>query len=563
MGKKDLKSLTWLSAAVVTVFCLSVFAFVEHDRDHVAGAPSWGRLFSTGVSSKKWRPVVHSVSVPYGSHALFAPFQRCDIVAIMAGWHSTPPVKVEPGNLAYSGRYTHWKSRAQACIAGLSDQGRLDSAREYERWIASYERHQENTDQPSPGPIPVDLAGAVGGAPPAAFRGIQNLYTVRLPGVWEPMMFADHPVDPDYPFLINPTGVADEGTPMLARSDLDHVMRASGLSHEQRLVFRKVSEKEGGFEAVNTYDTGYVSVGFIQFAAMKSGNGSLARLLMRMRAQSPSEYRHYFQHFGVDVDDQECLCTVDPSTGRVLHGDDAVADIISDKRLTAVFYHAGACSPAFQQAQLKQALDEYYAPAHSFSVAAAEVVDYTDPDRPVVTHYYGDEALASAHAMVAARNAQPWTPPSRLGAGQEPTEMPAIPSIEDSPSALPGNAALKPSPGYTGPHYVFVRLANLAGLYGDVFRSEAGRTAITDRCVQRGYDVGPAKQGLQAKFVDGINLVSSGGPLTLKDLASHEADLIPIVQNRILVLADSELTQPRGIPRLARALDRNKQPRRL
>jgi len=140
--------------------------------------------------------------------------------------------------------------------------------------------------------------------------------------------------------------------------------------------------------------------------------------------------------------------------------------------------------------------------------------------------------------------------------------MPEIPSIEDNSSARSGNAALKPAAGYTGPHYVFVRLANLQGQYGDVFRSEAGRTAITDRCVQRGYDVGPTKEGLQAKFVDGINLVSSGDPVTLKDLASHEADLIPIVQNRILVLADSELTQPPGIPRLASALDR-KRPHRI
>jgi hypothetical protein len=110
-------------------------------------------------------------------------------------------------------------------------------------------------------------------------------------------------------------------------------------------------------------------------------------------------------------------------------------------------------------------------------------------------------------------------------------------------------------PQYTGPHYSLVLLPDLQGTYGEVFRTEAGRTAITDRCVQRGFDVGPAKQGLLAKFTEAVGFVSQGQKVTIKSLAAHEADLIPIVQNRIMVLGDPDLSQPVQ-RRFAKAIDR-------
>lgn len=560
----------WLTAAIAIVGGFSFAARVEHSRGQIirsrvrAIAPlGWRLQESKRVAMTPRRNFRPAVQVPFGPHSLFAPFQRRDVLAVISHWRSVPPVVVRPGDLAYSTRYNHWKSRAQAFINALNDEGRSDAARADQAWLEAYERSQADPAAPAPRPAPSDLVASAGGEPPAAFRGVQNTYTVALPFVAGRFTFVDHPVDPDYPYLLDPSGVADEGTPVFTRADVSHVMRAAGLNHDQRVVFRKVSEKEGGFEAINTYDTGYVSVGFIQFAAMRGGNGSLARVLERMKTDNLAEYRHYFEKFGVDVDENRCLCVIDPSTARVLHGADAVDAIRRDKRLTAVFYHAGAGSPGFQQAQIAMALDEYYAPSHSFRVAAAEVVDYSDPAHPARTYYYGDDAVASAQASAASRNARPWNPPAPVRpVAAETAQAPQVASTSavDAPQSqlsVPADTgAATPSAPVRrqGPRCQFVRLPDLAGQYGDVFRSEAGKTAITDRCVQHGYDIGPTQEGLRAKLVEAIDQVAGGQRMTVADLAARERDLIPIVQNRILVLADSDLGQPGPSPRLARAL---------
>ena len=358
--------------------------------------------------------------------------------------------------------------------------------------------------------------------PITAFKGVRNAYTVSLPGVAHPYVFLDHHVDDDYPYLVTPTGVADEGTPVATRPEAPHLMRAVGLGRDERVALLKVSQREGGFEAVNTYDTGYVSVGFIQFAAMKSGTGSLTKLLERMRSDSPQDFHHYFQAYGIDVDDQDRLCAIDPSTGRVLHGDEAVSAIIADKRLTAVFSHAGAGSEAFQKAQIAQAADVFYAPSHDFRLRVAKVTDHYDPAHPLDTYCYGDDAISAATQLVASENASPWQP-------------------------------LAPTSGvpYTGPRYTLEMEAPLTGRYGRIFQSQAGRTAITDRCVQRGYEAGPKKQGLAAKFAEAVGVVANGRRVTVQDLAGSERDLISVVQNRILVLADSTLGQPGDEMRVA------------
>ena len=602
MRKAVSTRLRWLTVLIATVGGLSVAAGIEHSRDAVSQAQI-GNLssfdmsllqtplpnFGNPVGAFAWRRsptemslrstsqrVAGKIRIPFGPHALFAPFERRDVVAIMTRWRSMSSENIEPEDLAYSGHYDHWKARAEAYIEGLVDQGRVAEARNYQNWLNTFELRQQDANQESPRSVPSDLMAAAGGPPPAAFRGVQSLYTVSLPGVNQKMQFLDHPVDPDYPYLINPTGIDNEGIPVYTRPDTPHLMRLAGLNHDQRLVFQKVSEKEGGFEAVNTYDTGYVSVGFIQFAAMRSGDGSLARLLEHMRAESPKDYLHYFQKFGIDVDDRHSLSVVDPWTGKVLHGAEAVDAIIYDKRLTAVFYHAGQGSEGFQRAQIEEALNEYYAPAHGFSVAAAKVEDYSDPDQPVATYYYGDSAVASAETSVAARNGDAWTPASRpeyldpvanvppgglqtTGA----TQPQGVLETSDTTDTPVGDQkrAPKSSTTYSGTRYRFVRLANLRGLYGDVFQSVAGRTAITDRCVQRGYAVGPVREGLQAKFEAAIGTVAAGRPVTVRELASRERDLIPIVQNRILVLADADLNGSAPTPRLARALY-HRRPRR-
>lgn len=80
-----------------------------------------------------------------------------------------------------------------------------------------------------------------------------------------------------------------------------------------------------------------------------------------MKAKNPKAFASSFQALGIDVD-KKGLAVVDPDTGKVLHGSEAVKKVIEDKRLTAVFQEAGRKSLEFQKAQARIAYKIYYVP---------------------------------------------------------------------------------------------------------------------------------------------------------------------------------------------------------
>lgn len=121
-----------------------------------------------------------------------------------------------------------------------------------------------------------------------------------------------------------------------------------------------VSRLEGSFDLVNTYDTGFVSVGFIQFITSDDGRHSLATVLLREKEGAPDSFRDDFHRFGVDVTTDGILTVLDPATGVELAGPDAVRKIIDDKQLIAVFQRAGRVSSAFRIAQIKIAKEIYW-----------------------------------------------------------------------------------------------------------------------------------------------------------------------------------------------------------
>jgi len=65
-------------------------------------------------------------------------------------------------------------------------------------------------------------------------------------------------------------------------------MDVYALHHQRNLpapdtvkkVFTILSTLEGKFDAINTYDAGYISAGFIQFISGKAGSGSLQKVLL-------------------------------------------------------------------------------------------------------------------------------------------------------------------------------------------------------------------------------------------------------------------------------------------
>lgn len=149
--------------------------------------------------------------------------------------------------------------------------------------------------------------------------------------------------------------VADRAAPYIAR-----LLERAQIGESERRVFAAVSLLEGGFDSVNTYDTGYVSVGFIQFASLSGGAGSLGAVLLRMKADAPAAFQEHFRRFGIDVTEEGVLVAVDPTIGAEFVGPEANQRIIADKRLIAVFQRAGRLSEDFNVAQLVTARQLYF-----------------------------------------------------------------------------------------------------------------------------------------------------------------------------------------------------------
>lgn len=156
-------------------------------------------------------------------------------------------------------------------------------------------------------------------------------------------------------------GVASGGRKVstLPPSELDKVFRKAGITGKEQKVMKAVSLLEGGFDSVNTYDTGYVSVGFIQFACLSEGTGSLGGMMAHYKASNPIAFDRDFRRYGIDVDGNR-LVAMDLESGEIRVGAPAALEIIKDKRLTAVFQRAGLKSVDFCVAQLQAAKKQFY-----------------------------------------------------------------------------------------------------------------------------------------------------------------------------------------------------------
>jgi hypothetical protein len=220
-----------------------------------------------------------------------------------------------------------------------------------------------------PGPCPADLEALVGTPPTFAEACAPNTYTVRFDDAT--VVYLDHvKVRPRYVYYRSAEGVDDGGKSMKTFSSdrIDHLFRMAGVDTKAANVMRCVSSLEGGFDSVNTYDTGFVSVGFIQFASQKAGSGSLGEMMLKYKHANPTSFDRDFRQFGVDVTPEGKLAVLDLSDGRELIGPDANAKIISDKRLTAVFGRAGAASEEFMAAQIASAKEQFYPDNDTFSL---------------------------------------------------------------------------------------------------------------------------------------------------------------------------------------------------
>ncbi len=213
-----------------------------------------------------------------------------------------------------------------------------------------------------PGPMPQGLLDLAGDAPRFAESVKPFTYTVTFEDGANCHYRDQVDVRPRYAYFRFPHGITTSGSKLegLPPDEVTRLCKLAGLSETEHKVMAAVSPLEGGFDSVNTYDTGFVSVGFIQFACLQAGAGSLGAVLNREKATQPGTYATDFRRYGIDVQLNGKLVCVDPTTGMELEGPEAAQKIIDDKRLTAVFQRAGQRSDAFRVAQLQVARDMYY-----------------------------------------------------------------------------------------------------------------------------------------------------------------------------------------------------------
>ncbi len=262
----------------------------------------------------------------------------------------------------------------------------------HDRWEAAQAAGAAPTDPepPAPGLAPDALLRAAGDPPPLSAAVVPRRYVISL-GDGPPLAYtAPIPISPRYPSYRFAEGVISGGASLkdMPAGALDALMRDAGLTPFEAHVVGAVSRLEGGFDAVNTYDTGYVSVGFIQFITAVGGDGSLASVLATEKTNAPADFARDFHVRGIDVTPLGIYAALDPATGAELTGPEAVQKTIRDPRLVAVFQAAGRSSTAFRVAQIQAAKRIYY--------PAADPITVTLPSGAALTGRVGDVLRSEA-----------------------------------------------------------------------------------------------------------------------------------------------------------------------
>ena len=281
------------------------------------------------------------------------------------GASKAPPTQ-SPGDHPLAGSFAAWKIWVDAKLA-------------YDRWQAQDVADRANgalnvgtaptpntlhpLPPPLPGPIPAELQAAVGDPPPFANAVVPMQYTIAFED-GDSYVYHDNirVGSPTYAYYRFAQGVNNEGEALKGLPDAvtQPLFAAAGFNESEQRVARAVSRLEGGFDSVNTYDTGYVSIGFIQFITAIDGKGSLLEVLAQEKKDQPDQYTKDFHQYGMEINADGIYTVVDPITGAELTGTDAVMKTIADKRLVAVWQKAGKRSTAFRVAQIKVAKSHYW-----------------------------------------------------------------------------------------------------------------------------------------------------------------------------------------------------------
>lgn len=354
-----------LSLGAVTVFAQQPPAPLWTDAERADIVSFWnqpGRLTVTAPDAAALSGPWVSRLTPDGSTWLLV-YTRA-----VAGQAKIPPSQIPQGQTPEQDRWEDW---VKAKIA-------------MDQWKAKTAALAANTavlghppvNPVDPGPRPADpgvippaLLAAAGSPPPFANIVAPTVATVTWPD-GEQYPYRDNIITRErYGYYRFPQGTAAYGKPVSEEKDEDlDPLFAKGMTPSEARAAKEVSKFEGGFEAINTYDTGYVSIGFIQFITAKDGDGSLGEVLLAQKNSTVSEFALDFHRYGIDVTPDGIIAVVDPDTGAELAGEDAVNVLIRNRRLLSVFQRAGRHSTAFRTAQVDVAKAHYWPAGDTFTV---------------------------------------------------------------------------------------------------------------------------------------------------------------------------------------------------
>jgi hypothetical protein len=264
----------------------------------------------------------------------------------------------------------------------------IDAKLEHDRWRAMQVAQESNrglighdtkfddktlpkTEPADPGPAPAALVAFAGDPPCFAEAVTPMLHEVTFEDGTKISMVDNRKMRKNYAYYRFEKGVASEGVDVktMPEEHLKDLCEKAGVTESELHVMKAVSILEGGFDAINTYDTGFVSVGFIQFATLKDGGNSLGDFLKLYKQEDPKNFQLDFRDYGIDVTPDAKLACVDPSTGAELTGEAAVRKVIEDKRLIAVFQFDGLKSDAYDAMQIRSAKEQFYPAGDSITIS--------------------------------------------------------------------------------------------------------------------------------------------------------------------------------------------------
>ncbi len=127
----------------------------------------------------------------------------------------------------------------------------------------------------------------------------QNHHRVHVPGAGGSALVRLH--DHVVAFATDTRGGLEGSAEGDTRAVVQAALERAPIGDDRRAILRLLSEHEGTFSNVNTWDRAVITFGFIQWTTDAAGDGTLTALMQAVRDAAPDAYRRCFQRFGMDL----------------------------------------------------------------------------------------------------------------------------------------------------------------------------------------------------------------------------------------------------------------------